>query len=219
MTISTATPPRLQIEYPESDGKPMAETDTHIQQLIDTREALKYFFRDDPLVYVAGNLLLYYVEGDPSLSVAPDVFVVKGVAKGDRRTYKLWVEKRPPLVVFEFSSRATWLEDTGNKKALYAILGVREYFLCDPLAEYLEPPLQGFALEHGDYQRMAAESDGSLVSRELGLRLKLEVSSLRLSVTVTGERLLTPAEAMEKARSTEAEIERLKAELARLRGE
>ncbi len=219
MTITTTEFPRLQIEYPESDGKPMAETPTHRKAMTDTIEMLTDFFRDAPNVYVSGNMMMYYEEGDPTASVSPDVFVVKGVTKEERRTYRVWVEKRPPLVVFEFSSRSTRLEDSGNKKALYAMMGVREYFLCDPLSEYLEPPLQGFVLERGDYRRLPEDSDGSVISRELGLRLKMEGSQLRLVVIATGERLLTPAEAQEKARSAEAEIERLKAELARLRGE
>lgn len=232
MTI-TADFPRLKIEYPESDGKPMAETPIHRQAMTDTIETLADFFRDAPDVYVSGNMFLYYEEGEPSQSVVPDVFVVQGTSKGPRRTYKLWVEQRPPSVVFEFTSRSTRLDDTGNKKALYAMLGVNEYFLCDPLAEYLQPPLQGFVLERGEYRRLSPESDGSLVSQALGLRLKWEGNNLRLIVAATDERLLTPAEAQEKARAeaearraaegkaraAEAEVERLKAELARLRGE
>jgi hypothetical protein len=77
--ITTAAPP---IYYPESDGKPMGETDVHIDALIYLREALRDYFRDDPQVYVAGNMLLYYEEGNPAACVAPDVFVVHGVAKG-----------------------------------------------------------------------------------------------------------------------------------------
>ena len=226
MSVLTSAAPRLEIEYPESDGKPMAETDIHIRELTNTRATLADFFREASDVYVSGNLLLYYEEGNPAASVSPDVFVVKGVSKGERRTYRVWVEKRPPLVVFEFTSRSTRLEDSGNKKALYAMLGVSEYFLCDPLSEYLQPPMQGFTLERGDYRRLPEESDGTVISRELGLRLKMEGSQLRLVVIATGEQLLTPAEAQEKARAeakarqaAEAEIERLKAELARLRGE
>ena len=211
-------PRRTKIEYPESDGKPMAETMTHRKAMNDTIEMLADFFRDKPDICVAGNLLFYYEEGDPSASIAPDVFVVKGVPKGDRRTYRLWIEKRAPSVVFEFTSRSTRLEDTGNKKSLYAMLGVQEYFLCDPLGEYLTPPLQGFDLKRGDYVRLSPESDGELVSRELGLRLKLDNHSLRLMDVKTGEALLTPAEAMEKARDAEAEVKRLHEELKKLRG-
>ena len=153
--IITATAP-IQVVYPETDGKPMGETDVHIDALIYLREALKDHFREAPQVYVAGNMLLYYEEGNPAACVAPDVFVVQGVAKHERRIYKLWEEGQPPAVVFEITSRSTRLEDLGTKRALYAMLGVQEYFLYDPLGEYLRPPLQGYRLQEGEYQRIAA---------------------------------------------------------------
>ena len=134
------------IEYPESDGKPVGETDVHRREILHTIETLERHFRDAPDIYVSGNLMFYYEEGNPSAVVSPDVFVVKGVRKGLRRTYKLWEEGVAPCVVIEMTSRSTRLEDKGNKRALYALLGVREYFLFDPLGEYLKPPLQGFTL-------------------------------------------------------------------------
>jgi len=81
---------RRVVYHPESDGEPVAETDVHISTVIYLREALRDHFRDDPQMYVAGNLFLYYVEGDPAQVVAPDVFVVFGVPKGDRWVYKVW---------------------------------------------------------------------------------------------------------------------------------
>jgi Uma2 family endonuclease len=229
-TITTTSQP---IHYPESDGKPMAETDVHIDVLIYLREALKDYFRDEPQVYVAGNMLLYYEEGNPAACVAPDVFVVQGVAKGDRRTYKLWEEGQPPTVVFEITSRGSRIEDLRTKRALYAMLGVREYFLYDPLGEYLRPPLQGHRLQQGEYERVLPGDEGVLVSQALGLELRLEEGQLRVINPATGERLLTPAEAQAARRAesearqaeaaarqaAEAELERLRGELARLRGE
>ena len=225
------------IFYPESDGKPMAETPVHIDALIYLREALKDYFRDNPQVYVAGNMLLYYEEGNPSSCVAPDVFVVRGVTKHERRTYKLWEEEQPPTVIFEITSRSTRLEDVGTKRALYAMLEVQEYFLYDPLGEYLRPPFQGYRLEGGEYQRLLPASEGRFVSRALGLELHLEAGQLRVVQPATGERLLSPAEAQEarraaearviqetarrqaaesRAAQAEAELERLRVELARL---
>ena len=80
------------IEYPETDGEPVAETDVHIQLMFDLRAALQTFFRDAPEVYIASNLFIYYLEGNPGKRVAPDVFVVRGVSKEPRRIYKLWEE-------------------------------------------------------------------------------------------------------------------------------
>ena len=215
---------RPPIYYPESDGKPMAETDGHINTLIYLREALRDHFRDDPQVYVASNLFLYYEEGDPHQVVAPDVFVVKGVSKGDRRTYKLWEEDdKGPQVVFEVTSRSTRKEDLGPKKGTYEMLGVREYFLFDPLGEYLEPPLVGCWLEEDGYRRAAGER---LVSEVLGLELRVEGGRLWLYELETGEKLLSPLEAQAARRGAEARAEREAAarreaeeELARLRAE
>ncbi|MCS7178430.1 MAG: Uma2 family endonuclease [Anaerolineae bacterium] len=103
------------VDYSESDGKPMGETDAHINPLIYLREALADHFRDDPNVYVAGNLFVYSVEGDPSQVVAPDLFVVKGVPKGERRFFQVWKEGKGPDVVFELTSKKTRYEDLGAK--------------------------------------------------------------------------------------------------------
>ena len=215
------------IHYPETDGKPMGETDVHIDALIYLREALRDHFREAPQVYVAGNMFLYYEEGNPIACVAPDVFVVQGVGKHERRTYRLWEESQPPAVVFEITSRGTRLEDLGTKRAVYTMLGVQEYFVYDPLGEYLRPPLQGYRLHEGEYQRMPPAGEEGLTSQVLGLELRVEAGRLRVVDPATGERLLTPAEvyAARRAETTasrvaevEDELERLRAELARLRG-
>jgi Uma2 family endonuclease len=224
MESITAVP--MQLHYPESDGKPMGETDVHIDALIYLREALRDHFRDDPQTYVAGNMLLYYEEGNPAACISPDVFVVQGVAKAERRTYRLWDEGHPPTVVFEITSRGSRLEDLGTKRAVYAMLGVREYFLYDPLGEYLRPSLQGYCLQEGEYQRLQPGPAGEFLSEALGLELRLEHGRLRVFDPATSARLLTPAEALlgqrleaSARRAAEAELERLRAEVAHLRGD
>lgn len=234
----TITTERRQVFYPESDGKPMAETEVHIDAVIYVREALKDYFRNAPDIYVNSNMLLYYEEGNPAACVAPDVFVVKGVPKHERRIYKLWEEQQPPTVVFEITSRGTRLEDLGTKRALYELLGVQEYFLYDPLGEYLRPALQGYVHHAGEFQRSVPNSEGRFISEALGVELQLEHGRLRLINPLTKEWLLSPAEAQEarraaevriaqaedarraaESRATEAEkeLERLRAELLRLR--
>ncbi len=130
-SASLATGTRV-VYYPESDGKPMAESDLHRDEMLDLIARLQARYADAPDVYVSGNLLLYYKEGDPRAAVAPDVFVVQGVPKGLRRIYKLWQEGVPPAVVIEVTSRKTRQEDLLTKRALYAHLGVTEYFCTIP---------------------------------------------------------------------------------------
>ncbi|WP_448540054.1 Uma2 family endonuclease [Roseiflexus sp.] len=210
------------IEYPESDGKPVGETDVHRREILHTIETLERHFRDAPDIYVSGNLMFYYEEGNPSAVVSPDVFVVKGVRKGLRRTYKLWDEGVAPCVVIEMTSRSTRLEDKGNKRALYALLGVREYFLFDPLGEYLKPPLQGFTLVDGEYAPLPFESDGGIISRELGLKLYRDETVLRLFDLASGREVVRTEDLSDVlqqtlARAQQAEEQaRLAAEQARL---
>jgi len=210
------------IEYPESDGKPVGETDVHRREILHTIETLERHFRDAPDIYVSGNLMFYYEEGNPSAVVSPDVFVVKGVRKGLRRTYKLWEEGVAPCVVIEMTSRSTRLEDKGNKRALYALLGVREYFLFDPLGEYLKPPLQGFTLVDGEYAALPVESDGGIISRELGLKLCRDETVLRLFDLASGREVVRTEDLSDVlqqtlARAQQAEGQaRLAAEQARL---
>ena len=75
------------VVYPESDGKPFAETEYYRDIMIDFIQMLKHYFRDVDDVHVSGNLLMYYEEGNPRKSVSPDVFVAFGsVRNGDAPT-------------------------------------------------------------------------------------------------------------------------------------
>jgi len=131
-----------EIDYPESDGEPMAETGLHARLMIDLRFALNLRFRDDPQAYVGINMLMYWVKGDNTRSKAPDVFAVFDVPKEPlRRNWKVWEEGKAPDVIFEISSRKTWREDLYEKWRIYERIGVREYFIFDPQYEYLPEPL------------------------------------------------------------------------------
>ena len=204
-----------EIDYPESDGQPMAETDRHIQTIVDLRSMLRDFFRADDLVYVGSNLLLYYVEDDPDKCIAPDVFVARGVGKHERRIYKLWEEQHPPNVVIEVSSRKTKKDDLNWKKQLYAWFGVREYFIFDP--EYkLKPPLRAYRLRGGQFVEEAVIG-GRVLSHELKLELVNSGKNLRLFDPTANAYLLSPDEAAAARR--EAESARQEAEAARREAE
>jgi len=213
-TASLASHP-WQVEYPESDGKPMAETDVHRRELMHAILTLQEYFKAEEDVYIAGNLLLYYEEGNPLASVAPDVFYVKGIPRGDRRTYKLWEEQVTPQVVIEFSSRSTQRDDLGKKRDLYWELGVEEYFLVDPLEEYLKPALQGFRRGESDYLRLMPDKDSRLLSRVWGLWLRREGDALRFVEADTGRVLPTPIEMAARAERAEWEAERAERAVAR----
>jgi Uma2 family endonuclease len=185
-----------QIEYPESDGQPMGETDQHILLMMNLRFALDEYFRAVERVYVGSNLMCYYVEGDPTKSISPDVFVALGAAKGERRVYKFW-EEPAPNVVLELSSRKTRKDDFGWKKEVYAWLGVKEYFVFNPEAK-LRSPLRAFRL-HGTELVEEMVVNQRVRSHELGLDLVTTGGTLRLYNARTGTFLLTPAESYARA--------------------
>jgi len=209
------------VHYPESDGKPMGETDLHRDLMTDLIFALKWFLRSTR-AYVAGNLFIYYEEGNPRAAVAPDVFVALGVEQRRRRIFQTWREGgRAPDVVIEITSKKTRKDDRERKPTIYAALGVREYFIFDPYGEYLEPPLQGYRLVQGGYEPIATYP---LRSEVLNLELRQEDGMLRLYHPQTGERLPTSDEEAQARRAAEAarraaEAARLAAEAARLAAE
>ncbi len=212
--------PYTSIDYPESDGRPMAETDQHRDEMIRLIQLLKRFFAGQQ-VYVSGNLFLYYEQGNPNKAVSPDVFVVKDIEPHPRRVYKVWVERKVPDVVFEVTSRKTRKEDTARKPDLYRQLRVPEYFLFDPTQDYLDPPLQGYRAVGERYEPIPSDAQGMLISEQVGLRLEVKDQHLILYRLDTGERLLTDAEVLEAEaearRAAEAEVTRLREELRRQR--
>ena len=177
-------------------------------------DRLRYYFRNHADVYVSGNLLLYYEEGNPRAVVAPDVFVVRGARNVVRPSYQLWEEPKGPDFVLEITSRSTWREDQNRKRELYRRLEVVEYWQYDPTRDYLEPPLQGLALVGDEYEPLPGWelADGTLALRSevLGLELRLAGSRLRFHDPQTGEDLPDLAETEDKRQ--EAEDKREEAE-------
>jgi Uma2 family endonuclease len=213
MTFQTTLP----VEYPETDGRPMGETDLHIEWMIRVRDILKFRYRHQQ-VYVAANLLLYFQEGDPSRFVVPDTMVFKDCPPGRRRVFKTWEEGRTPNTVFEITSRGTKSEDLHFKPQIYAQIGVLEHFLYDPTAEYLRPPLQGRRLTSTSFEPIQPDAAGRFLSSELALWLHLEDGDLVFTDAVTGERLLTEAEAHRaEAEALRAAREAAEAEVRELR--
>ena len=200
--------PPAAIDYPSSDGKPLAENDVQARAIFYAFGALRLRYRDRRRdVYVSADLLVYYEEGNPRVAVAPDVFVVFGVEDHTRMNYKVWEEGKGPDFVLEVASPNTWREDVERKPGIYAGLGVREYFLFDPMGEHFTPRLQGYRLVEGRYERLSAvESiDRTLTMRSevLGLELRAKGEEMRFHDPVTGETLLSHDEEHTARRAAE----------------
>jgi Uma2 family endonuclease len=185
-----------EIEYPSSDGEPMAESDITRDYMTYGVEALKLHFHKRWDVYVSANSFVYYEEGNKSAVVAPDIYVVFGVKKRQRDNYKIWKEAGiAPQFVLEITSETTQDIDQETKPETYRSLGVKEYFQYDPSGDYLNPILQGVRLVNNRYEPILANKIAFdtlwLYSEVLGLELHIISGELRFRNPQTGEFLKT----------------------------
>ena len=194
-TIRRKTP--RAVYYPDSDGKPMAETPWHRDNLTDLIAIIDAHCAGGPEYYASGNMMLYYEEGNPKRCVSPDVFFVPGRPRSpERRVYKVWeADGRGPDLVIELTSRKTRKEDIATKYQLYRdVLRVREYVLFDPDGDYLKPSLQGHRLIAGEYQAIDLV-EGRLTSEVIGLRFEPAGRVLNAFNPISGLRVSAPRDA------------------------
>ena len=199
------------IYYPDSDGNPMAETDAQFYPLSETVLALRERYADRDDVYVSGDLLVYYRMNDNTVRLAPDVFVVFGVDDHLRSSYIIWREEgKTPDFVLEIASPGTYVRDMTEKRALYAALGVTEYWRFDPTGQLFTPALVGEQLaDDGEYEPIEIGLDADGILRGYSQVLLLEVcqradGELRMFDPDTGNWLSYLAEEVAARRAAEA---------------
>ena len=216
---------RQELEYPSSNGERLAENDLQYIALTDTVDALRTRLADSPDVYVAGNMLVYYREGDASSRVAPDVFVAFG-ANGNhpRMSWLVWEEGLPPTFVLEVGSPSTWRRDAGVKRDIYAGMGVAEYWRFDAMGNLFSPGLIGEVLVDGTYHPLEVRADesGALRGHSPTLGVDLYVrddNQLRLFDPADETWLLRSRDKSRVISEQAVEIERLRAQMESLRRE
>jgi len=168
---------------------------------------LKYWWSDRQDFYISGNLTVYYNEQQLRKRDfrGPDVFVVLGAEKRDRRSWATWEEGgKYPNVVIELLSNSTATVDRGKKKDLYQdVWRVPEYYWFHP--ETME--FAGFRLIGGTYITIEPTENGRLPSEQLGLELGIHDRQLRW-FTAEGDLIPFP----EEAERQRAEQERQRAD-------
>jgi Uma2 family endonuclease len=227
-TASPRAPIRGNPGYPTSSPQPMPETDHHRNLMFATIDTVDVWFASDPLVYVSGNILIFYVPGNKRRHISPDVLVVKGVPKGERLNYLVWEEGKAPDLALELTSSSTRSEDVKRKFHIYQdLLRIPEYFLFDPFGDYLDPLLQGYRLRRGKYAAIRALKR-RLPSQVLDLHFEAADQDLPLYNPATQSWLPTYRERVAQAelarqqadmarQAAEAEAERLRREIEALR--
>jgi len=222
---TTVTPsPSPEIEYPDCDGRPMAENTLQFKWIVTIKEGLEALFRHDPHVFVAGDLLWYAEEGKPKIRTAPDAMVAFGRPKGYRGSYKQWVEGGiAPQVVFEVLSPGNRQSELTRKFRFYERYGVEEYYVYNPdngdLAGWLR----------GDKGLVEVADMNGYTSPRLRVRFEPVAGPDRLRIIAPdGQRFLTYVELVEareaerqraQAADQRVEAERLRAQAADQRAE
>ncbi len=207
--IATATRPPV-IEYPSSDGEPMAETGTHVESIYLLRESLLAFYAGRSDVLVTTDQFLYWEQGNTRRRRSPDIMIIPGVGSALVDRYCTWEHNGTiPAAVFEFSSAGTVARDVGVKRRDYRRIGIAEYFLFDPSGLHLTPSFQGFRLTGTRYVPIRS-ANGALESR-LGFRMTPEGIMLRVTDLATGAPVLLGRERAEAERQR-AEAERQRAD-------
>lgn len=208
MSLATTSAAAQAHVYPDSDGQPMAENTVQFRWIVTIKEGLDALFRDDPQVFVAGDLFWYPVEGHPEIRTAPDVLVVVGRPKRDRGSYLQWEEAGvAPQVVFEIQSPSNRFGEMLRKYRFFEEHGVEEYYLYDPDHNRLE----GWRRVEGTLRDI--DQMNGWVSPRLGIRFEWADAGLRL-LRPDGRPLETYQEVEQRA-----DAERLRAEAERQRAE
>jgi Uma2 family endonuclease len=203
------------IDYPDSDGQPMADNTKQFRWIVVIKENLELMFAADPQVFVAGDLLWYPIEGDNTIRQAPDVLVAVGRPKGDRGSYRQWKEGGiAPQVVFEILSPGNRFGEMLRKLSFYDRHGVEEYYIYDP------DKLELTGLQRGEAGLEVIEAMDGWVSPRLQTRFQMTDEGLEI-YRPDGQRFLTYSELgqqLEQARER-AEQQRERAEREQERAE
>jgi len=210
--MSTIVEPRADadINYPESDGQPVAENTLQFQWITMIEGGLEALFVNDPNVFVAGDLLWYPVEGDPTISAAPDAMVVFGRPKGFRGSYLQWRENNiAPQVVFEVISPGNRPQELLHKNHFYQQYGVEEYYAYNPH----NGELSGWHRVEGGWEVIPRLAGWT--SPRLGVRFEFENGELAI-YRPDGRRFTTFAETTRQLQVAEDEAKDAKERARRL---
>ena len=157
----------------------------HMEQNREVREILNLLsasftdFDRRPDVFLDTDTNICYDRRNLNVRVAPDVYLAFGIdaeAIRPRKLYLPWEVGKPPDWVLEVASESTARQDVNRKPAIYAQIGVPEYWMFDPTGgRYHRRPMSGRRLVNGLYQdiELTTEPDGILKGYSEALELSL----------------------------------------------
>ena len=160
-----------QLEYNPDAPEPMPDAMLQDPVIQDFLPILAERFTDanhSPDNFLSTNTILCHNPGNLNARVQPDCYIAFGVdvqAIRQRKMYLPWEAGKPPDFALEVGSESTKGQDTGEKRRIYAQMGVPEYWLFDPTGgDLYGQALTGLLLAGGAYRPVAltSEPDGVL---------------------------------------------------------
>lgn len=182
--------PPTQDELPYEDDIPM-ESERHKLQMELLLETLQPWLAQRGDGYAGGNMFLYFslAQTRGQYFRGPDVFVVLGVPRGERKSWVVWEEGKAPDVIIELLSDSTRERDKTLKKKVYREqLRIPEYYWYDP---FNPDDWAGFRLSGMEYQPLEPDESRRMWSQRLQLGLLRWSGSYR-GVSAIWLRWMTP---------------------------
>ena len=236
-TKSTSMLPYLRqgdIDYASLDFNPdvsehpvdSMEQNDQMDEIIGLLRSHFTAFGSRPDVFLSRETNICYDRNNLNVRISPDVYLVFGVdaqAIRSRRLYLPWEAGKPPDWVLEIASESTGRDDVIRKPAIYARIGVPEYWRFDATGgDYHGEPMTGSRLVGELYQpiELSTEPDGILkgYSEVLGLSLCWDEGWPRFYDPATGAYLENWRQEREARMEAEAEVRQLREELRRREG-
>ncbi len=206
--------------YPAEDDVP--ETLLHLRIRTLLYELVRRYLASRGVPALTGSeQFLYWVEGNPLRSLAPDLYVVLGVSPDyDVRSWQTWREGRAPELAVEIVSDDVE-KDYEVGPVRYAEAGVRELIIFDPTEGPGRLRWQVYVRDaEGDLAQTIATTEDRVPCQVLGCHLRCVEGvdgqpRVRLGVGPEGEELVPTAEEAETAERAEKVRERAAKEAER----
>jgi len=218
------------VVYPSTDHMGEHELQRFISDMLSSL-LQRYFKQRRVVAHVGCNTFIYWEEGTPKTTIAPDMYVLPNVEQDIKEPcWKLWeLDGVRPSFALEVVSGGVQ-KDYEEAPGLYAAMGCAELVIYDPHAtprSRKRVRWQHYKRDaRGAFRKVAVRAKHRVWVASLGVWLREVVGPrdlpwLRLGLGDLGNELLLTADEAARAsdearRVTEAENARLRAELAAL---
>ncbi len=212
------TPEATEIDYPNFPEEPMANSQYHFNWILFLADNLQMLFRDqDDRVAVLGDIQWYPVQGNNTITTAPDVMVCFGVPQDRGHNRTSYVQHREggigPSVVFEIDSETNTRAEIEQKREWYETYGVEEFYWI-----FSETPYVHVFIRDGEH--LVEQTDISEWTSPL-LNIRLDWSTDRLQIFKPDGTLMLPIQqyVIEEKQRADQEAKEKRAALKKVKAE